>query len=241
MRQSLSRGMFAAAAATSILSLYASPALAGSDANGAANGSPGVLSGNNVQAPVNVPINVCGNSVDAVGALNPAFGNSCANESHTHEHTTGRTHEPPHGDSGYGDNSGHGSEGPRETPPPYGHETPPPYGDESSPPCDETPPSTPPTPPPPRHSTPPTPPGHSTPPTPPGHSTPPSPPGHTTPPGPSTPPRRTTPPGGNHQAPPPTLAHTGTEALLASSAAGAALIAGGTILYRRGRTASRRP
>ncbi|MFG3287654.1 chaplin [Streptomyces sp. NPDC048179] len=240
MRQSLSRGMFAAAAATSILSLYASPALADSEANGATSGSPGVLSGNNVQAPVNVPVNICGNSVDAAAALNPAFGNSCANVSH--EHATGRTHEPPH------DSPGYGSEGPRETPPPYGHETPPPYGhetpppygDESSPPCDETPPPSPP-PTPPGHSTPPTPPRHSTPPTPPGHSTPPSPPGHSTPPGPSTPPHRTTPPGGNHQAPPPTLAHTGTEALLASSAAGAALIAGGTILYRRGRTASRRP
>ena len=234
--------MFAAAAATSILSLYASPALADSDANGATNGSPGVLSGNNVQAPVNVPVNICGNSVDAAAALNPAFGNSCANESHPHEHATGRTHEPPHGGPGYGDSSGYGdnsgndkpgygSEGPRQTPPPYGHETPPPHGGESSPPCDETPPP----------SAPPGPPRHSTPPTPPGHSTPPSPPSHPTPPGPSTPPSRTTPPGGgNHQAPTPTLAHTGTEALLATSAAGAALLAGGTILYRRGRTASRR-
>ncbi|MFI2432295.1 chaplin, partial [Streptomyces sp. NPDC018957] len=40
--------------------------------------SPGVASGNNLQVPVSVPVNVCGNSADVVGVLNPAFGNSCA-------------------------------------------------------------------------------------------------------------------------------------------------------------------
>lgn len=39
--------------------------------------SPGVLSGNLVQVPVHVPVNVCGNSVNVIGLLNPAFGNSC--------------------------------------------------------------------------------------------------------------------------------------------------------------------
>lgn len=53
---------------------------ADSGANGAAADSPGVLSGNSVQAPVNIPVNVCGNTVDVVGALNPTFGNSCANK-----------------------------------------------------------------------------------------------------------------------------------------------------------------
>lgn len=68
-----------AAATTSLLSLCCSAALADSDANGAASGSPGVLSGNNVQVPVSTPVNVCGNSVNVVGLLNPAFGNACAN------------------------------------------------------------------------------------------------------------------------------------------------------------------
>ncbi|MFP8908174.1 chaplin [Streptomyces atacamensis] len=53
----------------------------GARAEGVAAGSPGVLSGNTVQAPVHVPVNVCGNSVNVVGALNPAAGNECANVS----------------------------------------------------------------------------------------------------------------------------------------------------------------
>ncbi|MFH9074019.1 chaplin [Streptomyces alboflavus] len=51
----------------------------GSDANGAAKNSPGVGSGNLVQAPVHVPVNACGNSVSVVGILNPTFGNVCEN------------------------------------------------------------------------------------------------------------------------------------------------------------------
>ncbi|MFZ3569662.1 chaplin [Streptomyces sp. BH097] len=59
----------------------ASAASADSGAQGAAVGSPGVLSGNLVQVPVHVPVNVCGNTVSVIGALNPAFGNTCANAS----------------------------------------------------------------------------------------------------------------------------------------------------------------
>ncbi|MFE1443441.1 chaplin [Streptomyces sp. NPDC058739] len=54
-------------------------ALADAGAAGEAVGSPGVLSGNLVQVPVHVPVNVCGNTIDVVGLLNPAFGNTCAN------------------------------------------------------------------------------------------------------------------------------------------------------------------
>ncbi|WP_327283852.1 MULTISPECIES: chaplin [unclassified Streptomyces] len=57
----------------------ASPAMADSSAEGAAVGSPGVLSGNLVQVPVHVPVNVCGNTVDVVGLLSPTFGNHCIN------------------------------------------------------------------------------------------------------------------------------------------------------------------
>ncbi|MFD8013082.1 chaplin [Streptomyces sp. NPDC058955] len=57
----------------------ATPAFADADAHGAAIGSPGVLSGNVVQIPIHVPINVCGNSVNIIGALNPAAGNVCIN------------------------------------------------------------------------------------------------------------------------------------------------------------------
>ncbi|MFD5267506.1 chaplin [Streptomyces sp. NPDC058335] len=56
-------------------------AMADAGAQGAAVGSPGVLSGNLVQVPIHVPINVCGNTVNIIGLLNPAFGNTCANVS----------------------------------------------------------------------------------------------------------------------------------------------------------------
>ncbi|MFF5500842.1 chaplin [Streptomyces roseolus] len=58
----------------------ATPAFADAEAAGAAIGSPGVLSGNVVQIPIHVPINVCGNSINVIGALNPAFGNVCVND-----------------------------------------------------------------------------------------------------------------------------------------------------------------
>ncbi|MFE9134029.1 chaplin [Streptomyces sp. NPDC007355] len=58
----------------------ASPAFADADAYGAAVGSPGVLSGNVVQVPIHVPINVCGNSLNIIGLLNPTAGNVCVND-----------------------------------------------------------------------------------------------------------------------------------------------------------------
>ncbi|MGW7081105.1 chaplin ChpH [Streptomyces sp. NPDC054871] len=71
----------AAAAATGGLVLAgAGIAAADAGAQGAAVKSPGVLSGNVVQAPVHVPVNVCGNTVSVIGLLNPAFGNTCVNK-----------------------------------------------------------------------------------------------------------------------------------------------------------------
>ncbi|MFF7639296.1 chaplin, partial [Streptomyces canus] len=113
MRQTLSKGMVAAAAATSILSLYGSPALADSQAGGAGKGSPGVVSGNNVEVPVEVPVNACGNSVNAVAGLAPAFGNQCASDSGSPKHRGHqRSHESYGDDAGYGDeDSGYGDTG----------------------------------------------------------------------------------------------------------------------------------
>ncbi|MER5200007.1 chaplin [Streptomyces sp. NPDC002755] len=73
--------MLAVAAASGAMALPASAAFAadGADAGSTAAGSPGVLSGNNIQAPVSVPVNLCGNTVDVVGLLNPAMGNVCKN------------------------------------------------------------------------------------------------------------------------------------------------------------------
>ncbi|WP_393082877.1 chaplin [Streptomyces sp. LN704] len=70
----------AAVVAGAIMALgMAAPAFADSGAEGAAIGSPGVLSGNVIQVPVHVPVNVCGDSIDVIGLLNPAFGSACAN------------------------------------------------------------------------------------------------------------------------------------------------------------------
>ncbi|WP_052849873.1 chaplin [Streptomyces avicenniae] len=68
-----------AAAASGLMLAGAGLAVADSHAAGAAVGSPGVLSGNVVQVPVHVPINVCGNTISVIGLLNPAFGNTCVN------------------------------------------------------------------------------------------------------------------------------------------------------------------
>ncbi|MEV7323557.1 chaplin [Streptomyces sp. NPDC093970] len=57
----------------------AAVASADAGAQGVAVGSPGVLSGNVIQIPVHIPVNACGNSVDVIALLNPAFGNGCAN------------------------------------------------------------------------------------------------------------------------------------------------------------------
>ncbi|MFI6405473.1 chaplin [Streptomyces sp. NPDC050548] len=71
--------MIAVAAASGAMAA-ALPAFADSAADGSAAGSPGVVSGNTIQLPVHVPVNVCGNTVNVVGLLNPAAGNSCVNE-----------------------------------------------------------------------------------------------------------------------------------------------------------------
>jgi hypothetical protein len=68
-----------AAATSGLLLAGAGVAMADAGAHGAAVGSPGVLSGNLLQVPVHVPVNVCGNTVNVIGLLNPAFGNTCVN------------------------------------------------------------------------------------------------------------------------------------------------------------------
>ncbi|WP_283253936.1 LAXTG-anchored chaplin ChpA [Streptomyces sp. V17-9] len=262
MRQTLSRGMVAAAAATGILSLCGSPALADSHADGAATNSPGAVSGNALQAPIDVPVNACGNTIDVIAALNPAFGNECENASE--EQTDG------HGDDGgYGEDtssssssstgssggshadsvtegspgvgSGNSTQIPVDVPvnlcgntvdviaalnPVFGNECenaseeePPGYGEEEPPP-------------------PTTPPGY-------GEEEPPPPPEEEHPPPPE---EEQPPPSGEEEHPPPApqteqppvLAETGSEGTLGAAAAGAVLIAGGAILYRRGRAAAGR-
>ncbi|MFB6441258.1 chaplin [Streptomyces sp. NPDC056411] len=78
------------AAATALASLIvlggAATASADSHARGAAVRSPGILSGNNVQVPINIPVNVCGNTVNVLALKNPAIGNRCLNVSQHHKY-----------------------------------------------------------------------------------------------------------------------------------------------------------
>lgn len=81
MRQVTRKGLITMAAAGGVLALSGGYAHADAGAAGGASNSPGVLSGNTVQIPVEVPVNVCGNSVSVVGLLNPAAGSACGNGS----------------------------------------------------------------------------------------------------------------------------------------------------------------
>ncbi|WP_305125576.1 chaplin [Streptomyces odontomachi] len=76
--------MLTAAAVTGILSVPGAFAFADADADAVVSDSPGVASGNSVSVPVNVPVNICGNSLDIIAALNPAFGTHCANVDDDH-------------------------------------------------------------------------------------------------------------------------------------------------------------
>ncbi|MEU5419280.1 chaplin [Streptomyces sp. NPDC001407] len=82
-------------AAGAAVSGAAGIASANAGAEGAAVGSPGIISGNAIQVPIQIPLNLCGNTIDIVGLLNPTFGNTCANvdeEEHFHSHHGGHGH-----------------------------------------------------------------------------------------------------------------------------------------------------
>ncbi|MFJ2111483.1 MULTISPECIES: chaplin [unclassified Streptomyces] len=75
----IAKAIVLSAAATAAVAGASGAAFASSDADAVAAGSPGVISGNVIQIPLHVPINLCGNTIDVVGILNPAFGNTCVN------------------------------------------------------------------------------------------------------------------------------------------------------------------
>ncbi|MGW2599025.1 chaplin family protein [Streptomyces klenkii] len=103
MRQVTKKGLITAAAASGVLAaVTGSYAQASSGASGHSVNSPGVASGNTIQAPVHVPVNACGNTVNVVGLLNPASGNHCVNG--------GGHHGGGHGGGNHG-NGGSGAHG----------------------------------------------------------------------------------------------------------------------------------
>ncbi|HET9382246.1 MAG TPA: chaplin [Streptomyces sp.] len=72
-------------------------AMADAGAEAVAAHSPGVLSGNVIQVPIHIPLNLCGNTVNLAGALNPTFGNTCINKD-----GHGKGHGKGHDNGGYG-------------------------------------------------------------------------------------------------------------------------------------------
>ncbi|MFV0128548.1 chaplin [Streptomyces sp. HMX112] len=92
-------------------------AVADATADAVAANSPGVLSGNIVQVPIHIPVNICGNTVDVIGVLNPAFGNYCANiggekdkdhKDKGHKSDDGRNDDKGHKDKGHKDDGHNG-------------------------------------------------------------------------------------------------------------------------------------
>ncbi|MER5749853.1 chaplin [Streptomyces sp. NPDC002088] len=75
----IAKGLVLTSAAAAAVAAGAGAASANSDASGVATNSPGVVSGNVIQAPIHLPANVCGNTVNVVGFLNSAYGNYCVN------------------------------------------------------------------------------------------------------------------------------------------------------------------
>ncbi|WP_037845212.1 chaplin [Streptomyces sp. NRRL F-2747] len=64
----------------------------GAHADGSGKDSPGLLSGNGIQLPVDVPLNVSGNSVSVVGVGNGSTGNTSVNGG---EPSGGKPVQPP--------------------------------------------------------------------------------------------------------------------------------------------------
>ncbi|MET7641572.1 chaplin family protein [Streptomyces sp. NPDC005438] len=82
MRQVTKKGLITVAAMGGVLAAMSGDiAHADSGAQGNSEGSPGVLSGNTVQIPLDIDINACGNTVNVLALLNPTMGNECANVS----------------------------------------------------------------------------------------------------------------------------------------------------------------
>ncbi|MEZ0070554.1 hypothetical protein ABIA32_006607 [Streptacidiphilus sp. MAP12-20] len=74
------KGALVASAAVGVVAAGAGAAFASSHACGDTSNSPGAISGNNIQVPIHIPVNVSGVTGNLVGVLNPAFGNHAENE-----------------------------------------------------------------------------------------------------------------------------------------------------------------
>lgn len=72
------KGAAVAALAAGLVLAGGGMAVADSGATGAAFGSPGVLSGNVLEVPLDLPLNLCGDSLGLATLLDPTAGATCA-------------------------------------------------------------------------------------------------------------------------------------------------------------------
>ncbi|MFH9424230.1 chaplin family protein [Streptomyces sp. NPDC017529] len=122
MQHTVKKSVLIAATATGILAGVAASAHADSGGAGRTANSPGVATGSLVQAPVDVPVNLCGDTVDVVGVLNPAFGNQCVNSGGHHQTPAPQPSEPQqHPDPQQPSEPGHQPPAPGQ---PAGHKPP---------------------------------------------------------------------------------------------------------------------
>jgi hypothetical protein len=89
MMSRIAKAAAVAAGAGAVVLTGTGLALADSGANGATVDSPGIVAGNNIQAPIHIPANVCNNTINVIGALNPTSGNVCANADGKHHKRNG--------------------------------------------------------------------------------------------------------------------------------------------------------
>ncbi|MEV6961269.1 chaplin [Streptomyces sp. NPDC051207] len=76
----IAKGLVLTSVAAAAVAGNAGVATADSNAKAVAAHSPGVISGNVVQVPIHIPVNFCGNTINVIAFLNPAFGNTCVND-----------------------------------------------------------------------------------------------------------------------------------------------------------------
>ncbi|MFE6848993.1 chaplin [Streptomyces sp. NPDC057686] len=93
----LKEAVIAVAAASSLVFAGAAGANADSGAFGAASNSPGILSGNVVNIPVDIAVDVCGNNLNGIGLFNAAMANYCENIGNWHQDDEPEWHRPDHG------------------------------------------------------------------------------------------------------------------------------------------------
>lgn len=119
MRQVAKKGLITMVATGGVLAVTGGYAYADAGAGGVAANSPGVVSGNTVQIPVNIPVNVCGNTLNVLGLANPTWGNRCQNGTvprpvrygHAEGHVVHRLYTERDGRGEHGDRGDRGDRG----------------------------------------------------------------------------------------------------------------------------------